>query len=125
MIVVDHGVRIKLVSPRLWLAGVQIAQAEHAESGLSVSRQVIGRDLTTADQADTRVVVTGPRRTILNGVVIHFSRDQRRQLLISVSRIAVAPIASSFSITPITWLRLTMTRTAHQSASSNELTVGE
>src|SRR5262249_50389463 len=48
-----------------------------------------------------------------------------RQLAISVSKIAEAPIASSFSMILITSPRGTSTFTAHQVASSKALTVGE
>ena len=48
-----------------------------------------------------------------------------RQFVIVVSRIAVAPSASSRSMISITSLRLTIARTANQPASSSLLTVGD
>ena len=52
-------------------------------------------------------------------------RDYNRQLLIAVSRIAVAPSCSSCSMIWITSLRFTIARTAHQPGCSRWLTVGE
>ena len=48
-----------------------------------------------------------------------------RQLVISVSKIADAPSASSRSMMPITSPRRTITFTEHQAGSSSELIVGE
>src|SRR5262249_2981517 len=49
----------------------------------------------------------------------------KRQLLISVSRMAVAPSCSSCSMIWITSPRFTIARTAHQPFCSRRLTVGE
>ena len=74
----------------------------------------------------THVVATVFRgRAVFGEQMLIGANAYRRQLEIWVSRIAEAPMASSFSMMPMTSPRRTITLTAHMSGSSSELIVGE